>query len=55
MTAQERSDAIAKTLYMGMVPDIWTMMAQAVVMRHLEEAWKEGYEAGKAAQKNRGD
>lgn len=35
MTPQERSDQIAKALYMNQIPDIWKLMAETLMVSHL--------------------
>lgn len=42
MTPSERVDRIAKELYLGQVPDLWNILAKALLERELEAAMREG-------------
>ena len=44
MTPQERCAEIAKQLYVGgQPPDVWVVMMEGMVTRHLTEAYREGF------------
>lgn len=46
MNAQERCDAIAKELYCGSIPDVWTVLAERLIKHHIIEAENEAYQKG---------